>query len=152
MPPPSWDGLAEFLHGMRILQSWNSKKRRWRTGTTWRKVEQNRAQGKKGDAAIAAAGTAAQDGNMPLFVGSLFQQMRDSDGDQAVFWDEYHLGKKYQIQQDSFLPPTNELSQVLCPFRFIRLERSSFFPGAGPSFGQMRAHDRREIPRLRLFG
>lgn len=49
-----------------------------------REGEQNRAQGKKGDATIAAAETAAQDGNMPLFVGNLFQQMRDSDDAQAV--------------------------------------------------------------------
>ena len=66
-------------------------------------VKEGRA--KQGDAAIAAAGTAAQRGNMPWFVGNLFQQMKDSDGEQAVFWNEYHLGKKYQIQQDAFLPP-----------------------------------------------
>lgn len=49
-----------------------------------REGQQNRAQGKKGDATTAAAGAAAQDGNTPLFVGNLFQQMRDSDDAQAV--------------------------------------------------------------------
>lgn len=47
-------------------------------------MEQNRAQGKKGAATIAAAETAAQDGNVPLFVGNLFQRMRDSGDAQAV--------------------------------------------------------------------
>lgn len=58
-------------------------------------MEQNRAQGKKGAATIAAAETAAQDGNVPLFVGNVFQQMRDSGDAQAVKW--IPSGEKYQI-------------------------------------------------------
>lgn len=46
--------------------------------------ERNGAQDQKGDGTIAADGTAAQDGNMPLFARNSFQQMRDSDDAQAV--------------------------------------------------------------------
>lgn len=110
--------------------------------------KQNRAQGKKGDATVAAAGRAAQDGNMPLFVGNLFQQMRDSDDAQAVSWNEYHLGKNTELNRTYFFFP----HQVLCPPWFICLERCSLFPGAGPSFQPDESTWPQKSPMAEAFG
>lgn len=79
---PAGMGWPGFMHGMRLSSS-SETLRKGDEGKGGRRG-QNRAQGKKGDATIAAANTAARDGNTPLFVGNLFPQMRDSDDAQAV--------------------------------------------------------------------